>query len=80
MNALRSGELLPPTADTYDPDADMKELKNAFKKKKDTGEESYLSREQLMELRQVQNERIQVGFPGTKLHDWGTDEMPLYSF
>ncbi|KAL0072601.1 hypothetical protein AAF712_000364 [Marasmius tenuissimus] len=63
MNALRAGEFLPPAEDTYDPDADMKELKNAFKKKKDTGEESYLSREQLMELRQVQNERIQAGFP-----------------
>uniref|UniRef100_A0A0W0EWZ1 Uncharacterized protein n=1 Tax=Moniliophthora roreri TaxID=221103 RepID=A0A0W0EWZ1_MONRR len=60
MNALRSGEYLPPTDDTYDPNADLKALKSAHKKKP-VDNDSYLSREQLMELRQVQNERVQAG-------------------
>lgn len=60
MSALRSGEFVPPVDDGYDPDADMKALKSAHKRKV-VDNDSYLSREQLMELRQVQNERIQAG-------------------
>ncbi|KAI6159173.1 hypothetical protein EDD17DRAFT_1614239 [Pisolithus thermaeus] len=60
MDALRAGEFVPPPDDGYDPTADMKA--HATKHKKLSAEqESYLSREQLMELRKVQNERIEIG-------------------
>ena len=59
MAALRSGEFVPPPDDGYDPEADMRALRGAHKRKaKDA--ETYMSREQLMELRKVQSERIQV--------------------
>lgn len=65
MASLRSGEFVPPSADTYDPAADMKA--HATRHKKATADqESYMSREQLMELRKVQNERIEVGTPFLK--------------
>ncbi|KAK0195950.1 hypothetical protein F5146DRAFT_1109951 [Armillaria mellea] len=60
MSALRSGEFVPPSDDTYDPQADMKAISGAHKKKL-VERESYMSREQLMELRKVQNERIEAG-------------------
>jgi len=60
MASLRSGEFVPPVEDTYDPAADMRA--HATKHKKATVErESYMSREQLMELRKVQNERVEIG-------------------
>jgi len=59
MTALRSGEFLPPTDDHYDPSADMKALSSAHKKKT-VDSSAYLSKEHLMELRKVQNERIEV--------------------
>lgn len=59
MNALRSGEFVPPAEDTYDLQADMKALKSAHKRRV-VEKDSYLSREQLLELRKVQNERIEV--------------------
>ncbi|KAL4079070.1 hypothetical protein J3A83DRAFT_4356077 [Scleroderma citrinum] len=60
MSALRAGEFVPPSDDAYDPTADMKA--HATKHKKSSAEQdSYLSREQLMELRKVQNERIEIG-------------------
>lgn len=59
MSALRQGEYVPPANDSYDPRADMKALTTAHKKKP-VEHESYLSKEQLMELRRVQNERIEV--------------------
>ncbi|KIK16329.1 hypothetical protein PISMIDRAFT_30907 [Pisolithus microcarpus 441] len=60
MTALRAGEFVPPADDGYDPTADMKA--HATKHKKLSAEqESYLSREQLLELRRVQNERIEIG-------------------
>lgn len=59
MSALRSGEYIPPANDGYDPNADMRALQNQHRKK-DIERESYLSREQLEELRRVQNERVQV--------------------
>lgn len=59
MDALRQGEFLPPADDTYDPDADMRALAGAHKKKA-AEREVYMSREQLEELRRVQNERNQV--------------------
>ncbi|KAL0569148.1 hypothetical protein V5O48_012822 [Marasmius crinis-equi] len=62
MAALRAGEMVPASAeDTYDADADMRALKSQHKKPSKKDDDSYLSREQLMELRQVQNERIQAG-------------------
>ncbi|PFH52213.1 hypothetical protein AMATHDRAFT_57581 [Amanita thiersii Skay4041] len=60
MHALRQGEYLPPVDDGYDPQADMKML-NASRKKKPVEKESFLSREQLQELRKVQNERVEAG-------------------
>ncbi|KAF5354797.1 hypothetical protein D9756_005549 [Leucocoprinus leucothites] len=59
MDALRQGEYLPPAEDTYDPAADMRALTGAHKRKAPE-RESYMSREQLEELRKVQNERVQV--------------------
>jgi hypothetical protein len=59
MNALRQGEYLPPTNDLYDFEADVKAVKTAHKKKP-AEQESYLSREELMELRKVQQERVEV--------------------
>ncbi|KAJ6631382.1 hypothetical protein B0H10DRAFT_1772447 [Mycena sp. CBHHK59/15] len=60
MSALRQGEFVPPPDDSYDPQADMKAISGAHKKKV-VEHESYLSKEQLMELRRVQHERIEAG-------------------
>jgi len=60
MSALRSGEFVPPPEDTYDPQADIKAINSAHKKKI-VDHDSYLTREQLMELRKVQHERIEAG-------------------
>lgn len=59
MAALRQGEYLPPTTDSYDFNADMKALSGAHKKKS-ADHDTYMSKEQLMELRKVQQERIEV--------------------
>lgn len=61
MSALRSGTYLPPPIDTYDPQEDMKAHANRHKKPIKE-HESYLSKEQLMELRKVQHERIEVPY------------------
>lgn len=61
MSALRQGEFVPPADDSYDAQADFKAIKGAHKKKP-VEHESYLSKEQLMELRKVQHERIEVSF------------------
>lgn len=61
MSALRAGEYLPPADDHYDPSADMKALSNAHKKK-GADSSTYLSKERLMELRKVQNERVEVRY------------------
>ena len=62
MNALRHGELLPAGDElTYDVNADLKAHSSAHKRKA-IEQESYLSKERLMELRKVQNERVEVGF------------------
>ncbi|KAJ7935344.1 hypothetical protein B0H13DRAFT_524476 [Mycena leptocephala] len=60
MAALRQGEFVPPPDDSYDPQADLKAIIGAHKKKV-VEHESYLSKEQLMELRKVQHERIEAG-------------------
>ena len=60
MNALRHGELLPAGDElTYDANADLKAHSSAHKRKV-IEQESYLSKERLMELRKVQNERVEV--------------------
>ncbi|EKM53780.1 uncharacterized protein PHACADRAFT_260296 [Phanerochaete carnosa HHB-10118-sp] len=61
MAALRAGEFLPPTDDGYDPNADMRALQGAHRRKPKERGESFLTREQLMELRKVQAERVEVG-------------------
>ncbi|KAF9462383.1 hypothetical protein BDZ94DRAFT_1236872 [Collybia nuda] len=60
MSALRQGEFVPPPDDSYDPQLDMKAISGAHKKKV-VEHESYLSKEQLLELRKVQHERIEAG-------------------
>ncbi len=65
MALLGSGEALPATDVPYDPEADIvahkKHLSSTSKSTSAGGAESYLSREQLQALRQVQIERNQVG-------------------
>ncbi|KAH9920971.1 uncharacterized protein B0H18DRAFT_580126 [Fomitopsis serialis] len=60
MTALRSGEYVPPADDSYDPNADLRALQSAHKRKA-IERDTYMSKEQLEELRQVQAERIQAG-------------------
>ncbi|KAF5315471.1 hypothetical protein D9619_007029 [Psilocybe cf. subviscida] len=60
MSALRQGEYLPPVNDSYDFNADMKAVTSSHKKAA-LEQESYMSKEQLMELRRVQKERSEVG-------------------
>jgi len=60
MNALRHGELLPAGDESYDPNADLRAHQSNHKRR-NANNESYLSREQLMELRKVQNERVEAG-------------------
>ena len=59
MAAMRSGEFVPPQDDGYDPNADLRALQSTHKRKpRDV--DTYMTREQLMELRKVQAERIEV--------------------
>lgn len=60
MALMRNGETLPLSNDMYDPNVDLAAHKSAHKRTVDP-QESYLSKEQLQELRRVQNERIQAG-------------------
>lgn len=59
MSALRSGEFVPPPEDSYDPMADIKAHQSKHKNK-EVEHESYLNKDQLLELRRVQHERIEV--------------------
>ncbi|KAG9318952.1 hypothetical protein JVU11DRAFT_1067 [Chiua virens] len=77
MASLRSGEFVPPSEDIYDPAADMKA--HATRHKKVTvDQESYMSRDQLMELRKVQNERIEVGMFCGNQHRFASNNQPIY--
>jgi len=60
MTAIRSGETLPPTDDSYDAGKDMEAHKSRLRKAEQPAE-THLSREELQELRRVQNERAQIG-------------------
>ncbi|KAI0734068.1 hypothetical protein C8Q72DRAFT_810029 [Fomitopsis betulina] len=60
MNALRAGEYVPPPEDAYNPDADLRAVQSAHKRK-NIERDTYMSKEQLEELRKVQAERIQAG-------------------
>ncbi|KAI0629487.1 hypothetical protein C8Q77DRAFT_1220212 [Trametes polyzona] len=60
MAALRAGEYIPPADDTYDPNADLRAHQSTHKRRA-VERETYMSKEQLMELRKVQNERIEAG-------------------
>ena len=62
MSALRAGEYVPPADDGYDPTADMRAHASTHKRRA-IEHDSYMNKEQLMELRRVQNERIQVRRP-----------------
>ena len=62
MSALRAGEYVPPADDGYDPTADMRAHASTHKRRT-IEHDSYMNKEQLMELRKVQNERIQVRRP-----------------
>ncbi len=59
MSALRQGDYLPPAADLYDFNADMKAVSNAHKKKT-VEHDSFMTKEELMDLRKVQKERDEV--------------------
>lgn len=59
MNALRSGEYVPPAEDGYDPTADMRDLQSKHKRTA-VEHDSYLNKDQLQALRKVQQERIEV--------------------
>ncbi len=61
MSALRQGEYLPPSDDLYDFDADLKAVSNAHKRKT-SDQDTYMTKEQLMELRKVQQQRNEVKF------------------
>ena len=61
MNMLRAGGTLPAGGDEYDWEKDMKDHKKSTTIKRKDDDESFLSKEQLQELRKVQNERVQVG-------------------
>jgi len=67
MHQLRMGEHLPQTS-TYDPNADLK-AHAASHKRTPAETETYLSKDQLKELRQVQSERVQA----RKLKSLGLD-------
>jgi len=59
MNQLRNGELLP-QASGYDANADMA-AHSASHKRAVVEHDSFLSKDQLLALRKVQNERIEAG-------------------
>lgn len=59
MSALRAGEYVPPADDSYDPNADLRALESSHRRRA-VERETYMSKEQLQELRRVQNERIEV--------------------
>lgn len=59
MAALRSGEYVPPPDDGYDPEADMRVLRGVHKRKPKEAE-TYMTKEQLTELRRVQAQRVEV--------------------
>lgn len=59
MTSLRAGEFVPPAEDSYNIEADLRA--HSLRHKKAPAEhESYLSKEELMELRKVQSERVEV--------------------
>ncbi|KZT05452.1 uncharacterized protein LAESUDRAFT_702299 [Laetiporus sulphureus 93-53] len=60
MTALRAGEFVPPPDDAYDPNADLRALESTHRRRT-VERETYMSKEQLQELRRVQNERIEAG-------------------
>jgi hypothetical protein len=61
MSALRAGEFLPPSDDYYDPAADMRAHQSRLKKQS-VEHDSYLSKDELMDLRRVLQERDAVRF------------------
>ncbi|CCM03951.1 uncharacterized protein FIBRA_06104 [Fibroporia radiculosa] len=60
MSALRAGEYVPPPDDSYDPNADLRALESTHKRRA-VERDTFMSKEQLQELRRVQNERIEAG-------------------
>lgn len=58
MNMVRNGELLPQN-DSYDPNADLRAHASTHKRAV-VEHDSFLSKDQLLALRKVQNERIEV--------------------
>lgn len=60
MSALRAGEYVPPANDAYDPAADLRAHESSHRRRP-VEKDSYMSKEQLQELRRVQNERIEAG-------------------
>jgi len=60
MSLLRNGEFVPQgDEDTYDPNADFRAHSSAHKRTT-VEHESYLSKEQLHDLRRIQHERVEI--------------------
>jgi hypothetical protein len=59
MDAMRAGEFVPPTDDSYDAEADMRAHQSKLKRTA-VESESFFDKDQLQELRRVQRERVEV--------------------
>jgi len=60
MDAMRAGEFVPPTDDSYDAEADMRAHQSKLKRPA-VESESFYDKDQLQELRRVQRERVEAG-------------------
>jgi len=60
MDAMRAGEFVPPTEDSYDAEADMRAHQSKLKRPA-VESESFYDKDQLQELRRVQRERVEAG-------------------
>ncbi|KAN0125541.1 hypothetical protein V8E52_000748 [Russula decolorans] len=60
MDAMRAGEFVPPTDDSYDAEADMRAHQSKLKRPA-VESESFFDKDQLQDLRRVQRERVEAG-------------------
>ncbi|OWT37977.1 hypothetical protein C362_05002 [Cryptococcus neoformans Bt1] len=60
LNMIRSGQTLPDESNGYDPMADMKAHSSSLKSKMNEPQESYLSPQEVAELRRIEAERTEI--------------------
>ncbi|OWZ59688.1 hypothetical protein C356_00805 [Cryptococcus neoformans c45] len=60
LNMIRSGQTLPDESNGYDPMADMKAHSSSLKSKTNEPQESYLSPQEVAELRRIEAERTEI--------------------